>query len=109
MADMDEDDEILILACTTIIVTSDLAIHTILWKKRHHSVWVMDYSKERYKYGAFNRLMNDLQEHAADRFGNYFSLSVFIKNTFQFLTHQHFYIGQSAINDERKKLFFVKP
>ena len=74
MADSDvmEDEEIAILACSTIILSATaLAYNNVVKEKRHHSVWVRGYLKERDTLGAYNCLMPDLSLHDADKLRNY--------------------------------------
>jgi hypothetical protein len=56
------DDDIIILTCSTVILTSVLVAYNAMSKrKRRHSVWVRGYLKDRDKYGAYNCLMRDFR------------------------------------------------
>jgi hypothetical protein len=71
MADMDDDDTI-ILACATVILTSTVLLHkNLTGKKRRHSVWVRGYLKQREEFGCYNRLLKDLRIHDKDKLRNY--------------------------------------
>ena len=43
----EEDEQILILACSCVILTSALVNYAVQKQKRRHSVWVRGYLKER--------------------------------------------------------------
>ena len=71
MADSEvkEDEEIAILACSTIILSvAALAYNNVVKEKRRHSVRVRGYLKERDTLGAYyNCLMPDLSLHDTDK------------------------------------------
>jgi len=60
MAD-EAEEQIFTLACSCVILSSVLLSYAVQKQKRHHAVWVRGYLKDLQRYGAYNRLMNDLQ------------------------------------------------
>jgi len=62
---MADDEEAVVLACTSFIVCA-LCVHVNKIEKRQHAVWVKDYDLKKETFGCFNSLlMSDLVNHKA--------------------------------------------
>ena len=62
---MAEDEEAVVLACTSLVFCA-LSAHVNKTEKRRHAVWVKDYLKKRETFGCYNSLLkSDLMNHKA--------------------------------------------
>ena len=62
---MADDEEAVVLACTSLVFCA-LSVHVNKTEKRRHAVWVKHYLKKRETLGCYNSLpMSDLMNHKA--------------------------------------------
>jgi len=75
----EENKQILILACSCVILSSALVFYAAKKQKRRHTVSVHGYLKECNGYGAYNCLVKNLRQlrqHDIDKLWNYLRMEL---------------------------------